>query len=85
MAGRHTRNITGLRECRRCGARTRQGTPCRAPAVRNKERCRMHGGAKGSGAPKGNKNALVHGLYSRKSKGLAAFLRQLQQEAKETL
>lgn len=24
----------------------------------------MHGGAKGSGAPKGNRNALRHGQYS---------------------
>jgi hypothetical protein len=29
----------------RCGARTRSGCPCRAPALRNKLRCRMHGGA----------------------------------------
>ncbi|MFI5108135.1 MAG: HGGxSTG domain-containing protein [Terriglobales bacterium] len=29
----------------RCGARTRKGTPCGAPAMRNKQRCRMHGGA----------------------------------------
>lgn len=27
----------------RCGARTRRGTPCRAPAMAN-GRCRMHGG-----------------------------------------
>jgi glucans biosynthesis protein len=27
----------------------------------------MHGGAKGSGAPKGNQNALTDGWYSRKS------------------
>lgn len=45
----------------RCGAKTRLGTPCKAPAVSNKKRCRMHGGAKGSGAPKGNKHALKHG------------------------
>jgi uncharacterized protein YjcR len=25
----------------------------------------MHGGAAGSGAPKGNQNALKHGLYTR--------------------
>lgn len=30
-------------EAPRCGARTRRGTPCRAPAMRN-GRCRMHGG-----------------------------------------
>jgi len=28
----------------RCGARTRAGGPCRAPAIRGKLRCRMHGG-----------------------------------------
>jgi uncharacterized protein YjcR len=25
----------------------------------------MHGGASGSGAPRGNQNALKHGLYTR--------------------
>jgi uncharacterized protein YjcR len=30
-------------------------------------RCRMHGGAPGSGAPRGNKNALKHGLYTRQA------------------
>ncbi len=29
----------------RCGARTRRGTPCQCPAMRNKQRCRLHGGA----------------------------------------
>ncbi|MGA3402436.1 MAG: HGGxSTG domain-containing protein, partial [Acetobacteraceae bacterium] len=28
----------------RCGARTRAGCPCRAPAISGKLRCRMHGG-----------------------------------------
>jgi len=27
----------------------------------------MHGGAPGSGAPPGNKNALKHGLYTREA------------------
>src|SRR3954469_23896371 len=30
--------------CPRCGARTRSGAPCKGPAVRNRRRCRMHGG-----------------------------------------
>jgi glucans biosynthesis protein len=51
----------------RCGARTRSGKPCRSPAVQGKKRCRMHGGAAGSGAPRGNKNAVKHGLYTRKA------------------
>ncbi len=29
----------------RCGARNRRGTPCRAAAMKDKKRCRHHGGA----------------------------------------
>lgn len=49
----------------RCGAKTRRGTPCQSPMVHGRKRCRMHGGAYGSGAPKGNKNAWKHGLRSK--------------------
>ena len=52
---------------RRCGAKTRSGAPCRAPAVRGKNRCRMHGGAPGAGAPRGNRNALTHGPSTREA------------------
>ena len=41
-----------------CGARTRDGTPCMAPAMPN-GRCRAHGGLS-PGAPKGNRNAVKH-------------------------
>lgn len=44
----------------RCGAKTRSGSPCRSPAVRGRARCRMHGGTN-RGAPRGNRNAHVHG------------------------
>src|SRR5262249_19822716 len=40
---------------RQCGARTRSGKPCRSPATK-KGRCRLHGGAKGSGGPPGKWN-----------------------------
>jgi glucans biosynthesis protein len=49
----------------RCGAQTRKEMPCPNPAVQGKKRCRMHGGAKGSGAPLNNKNALKSGYYTR--------------------
>jgi glucans biosynthesis protein len=52
-------------ESPRCGARTRDGDPCRSPAVRGKKRCRMHGGALGSGAPRKNRNAFKSGAYTR--------------------
>jgi len=63
MSGSHKRNLDGLIFARRCGAKTRNGKPCRSPAVQGKTRCRMHGG-KGSGAPVGNNNALRTGLYT---------------------
>ena len=69
MISRHRRNTAPMLASRRCGARTRCGSPCRSPAVRGKNRCRMHGGAPGSGAPQGNKNALQHGLYTREAIG----------------
>ena len=54
-----------LQARRPCGARTRRGTACRGPAVRGRARCRMHGGAAGSGAPRGNTNRRTHGRYAR--------------------
>jgi len=48
----------------RCQARTRRGTPCQQPAVGGRKRCRMHGGAEGSGSPPGNRKAFKHGRYS---------------------
>ena len=49
-----------INQALQCGAMTRRGKPCRSLVVRGKRRCRMHGGAAGSGAPVGNKNALRH-------------------------
>jgi len=60
----HPRNTAAMRASPRCRAKTRSGAPCKAPAANGKHRCRMHGGAKGSGAPQGNQNALRHGLYT---------------------
>jgi hypothetical protein len=65
MSGDHPRNIRPMLASPRCGAKTRAGTPCRSPVVAGKKRCRMHGGAPGSGAPRGNMNALKHGRYTR--------------------
>jgi hypothetical protein len=74
----HAKQIMPYHLSPRCGAKTRSGMPCKSPAVKGKKRCRMHGGAKGSGAPKGNKNAFVHGIYSNEfreaKKHLSGFL-----------
>lgn len=69
----------------RCGARTRLGGSCRAPAVAGKSRCRMHGSAPGSGAPIGNRNALKTGRYTREAIAERRELRDLIREATEFL
>jgi len=53
----HARNTGPMLASLRCGAKIRCGGSCRSPAVRGKRRYRMHGGAPGSGAPRGNQNA----------------------------
>ena len=60
----HARNTGPMLTSRRCGAKIRSGEACRSPAVRGKRRCRMHGGAPGSGAPGGNQNACKQGLFT---------------------
>jgi hypothetical protein len=60
-----TREPSRLRQAPRCLARTRCGRPCQSPAVAGKTRCRMHGGAAGSGAPKGKRNGNYrHGGFT---------------------
>jgi hypothetical protein len=65
----------------RCGAKTPAGTPCRAPALRTKLRCRMHGG-KSSGPRTLDGVARIraartqHGRYSAVERRFQRWLRQ---------
>jgi hypothetical protein len=81
----HIRNTGPMRASPRCGARTRRGGACRAPAVSGKRRCRMHGGAKGSGAPKANQNARKHGLFLRDVVEERGQIEALLREARKLL
>ena len=67
-----------LAKAPRCLARTRKGTECQSPAVKGKARCRMHGG-KGSGAPRGNRNAFKHGARSAEAESAAQMLKAMAQ------
>lgn len=67
----------------RCGAKTRIGSPCKSPAVRFKSRCRMHGGARGSGAAKGNQNAFKHGYNGREVRSLLLEIREFMNDCKQ--
>jgi hypothetical protein len=73
----------------RCGAMTRHGKECRAPAMRN-GRCRMHGGlSTGPRTPEGLERSRrarwKHGLYSAEAKAEARFFRQRIKEAEDIL
>jgi uncharacterized protein YjcR len=70
---------------RRRGAKTRSGGTCRSPTVRGKKRCRMHGGAQGSGAPRSNQNARKHGLFTRDAIAERRQIQTLLGEARKLL
>jgi len=74
-----------MRTSPRGGAKTRQGTSCQSPAVSGKQRCRMHGGAKGSGAPTGNRNALKDGLYTAEAKLFRRHISDLTRKLKKLI
>lgn len=85
MTVHHPRNTAAMLGSWRCGAKTRSGKLCKSPAVHGKKRCRMHGGAPGSGAPKGNKNAVKHGLYTRSAIEERKLLRALLRDSHKFL
>jgi hypothetical protein len=45
----------------------------------------MHGGASGSGAPRGNQNALKHGLYTTEIRDWKRAVKCLVSDAKKGL
>jgi hypothetical protein len=74
----------------RCGAKTRRGTPCRGPKVRNRTRCRLHGGlSTGPKTPEGieriRRAVTKHGRYSAASKLERRYTRLLVKRCRETL
>jgi hypothetical protein len=66
---------------RRCGAKTRRGTPCQKPALKTNSRCQLHGGR--GGAPSGAANGRYrNGRYTKEHKAKVraekAQLRELE-------
>ena len=73
----------------RCGARTRAGTPCRAPAMQN-GKCRLHGGRSSgpktaAGLAKIREAKTKHGYYSAEAKALRRYGRELVIRSKKFL
>src|SRR5215831_9930359 len=75
-------NVPGdLSNARPCGARTRLGSACRAPAMSN-GRCRMHGGASTGprtreGLARSRRARWKHGFYSAEAKVQRRLTRDL--------
>jgi hypothetical protein len=73
----------------RCGAKTRKGTPCLGPAMKN-GKCRMHGG-KSTGAKTINGKLRAqtanwrHGYYSVKAKRERSKIHKLIAQCNDTL
>ena len=77
------RRLSNMARARRCGAKTRAGHACRQAAVRDSRRCRMHGGAKGSSGPAGERNGrFKHGLHTREAKTIRRVMREKVREIK---
>jgi hypothetical protein len=67
-AAKQRRGNPNLALAPRCGARTRAGCPCRAPAIRGRLRCRMHGGRStgprtAEGLARLRQARTIHGRY----------------------
>src|SRR5215472_14391926 len=73
-----------LSNARPCGARTRSGGDCRAPAMSN-GRCRMHGGASTGprtreGLARSRRARWKHGFYSAEAQAQRRLVRDLLRE-----
>lgn len=74
----------------RCGARNRQGLPCRSAAMKGKRRCRLHGGkSTGPRTPEGiaaiKTSRTKHGRYSKEAVALRRTSRARLRELRDLL
>jgi hypothetical protein len=70
-------DTSAVSQANRCGAKTRSGAPCKSAPVTGRRRCRMHGGADGSGARKGEGNGnYKHGRYTAEVAAARRWLRE---------
>ena len=80
------RRLSNLAKAQRCGARTRTGQPCKQAAVRGRARCRMYGGARGSGGPRGERNGnFKQGLWTGEAVATRRAMRAKIREIKALL
>src|SRR5579884_2694240 len=66
----------------RCGAKTRSGTPCQCPAMRNRRRCKLHGGKSTGWTSEAGFWAIhdahyKHGYFTKRAKHQRQFSREI--------
>jgi hypothetical protein len=71
----------------RCSARTRGGTPCRSPAMKNRRRCRLHGGLStgpktAEGLARIRAAQTTHGMRTAEMEEMRKLVRKLRADAK---
>ena len=70
-----------------CGAKLRTGGACALPPAAGKRRCFQHGGARGIGAPTGNRNNWRDGFYGREEmaarRRINGFIRECLERLRE--
>jgi hypothetical protein len=73
-----------------CGARSKQNEhrPCRQPAMRDKKRCRLHGGkSTGPKTPEGREriaeSKFKHGMYTKAAMMERRYMRMMMQWKKD--
>ena len=69
------RSLSPMDRAPRCCAKTRSGGVCQSPAVKDRRRCRLHGG-KSPGGPLGSANGRYKtGRFTKEMRALKAELR----------
>lgn len=81
--------VGDLSKASRCGAKTRRGTSCKSPAMRN-GRCRMHGGCSTGpktkdGLERSKKANWKHGRYSSEAISQRRYLNQMIKNCKDLM
>ena len=72
---------------RRCGAKTRAGTPCQNPAIKERSRCKLHGGrSTGPWTAEGKARVIAaHTKHGRRSKAHMEKVRQINAELRRVI
>jgi hypothetical protein len=72
-----------MNDAPRCGAKNHAGLPCQSPPVKDRKRCRIHGGAS-TGAPRGHRNGnFKDGHWTKKAIDERRFIRSLLKRGRE--